>query len=104
MYGVGATVYSVVHQENGVTQTLVAATARLAKIELTVPKLELVSAHMATNLVINVKKALKDLPEPMVYSWLDSGIALHLILGNGQYQQFVTNHIQRIRQHPQIQW
>ena len=40
-YGVGAAVYSVVHQEDGITQTPVAAKARLAKRELTVPRLEL---------------------------------------------------------------
>ena len=56
--------YSVVRQEDGITQALVAAKARLAKRDLTVPRLELVSAHMATNLVVNVKNALKDLPEP----------------------------------------
>ena len=81
-HGVGAAVYSVVRQEDGITQTLVVAKARLAKRNLTVPRLELVSAHMATNLVVNVRNALKDLPEPTVYSWLDSTVALHWILGN----------------------
>ena len=103
-YGVGAVVYSVVRQEDGITQTLVAAKARLAKRELTVPRLELVSAHMATNLVINVRNALKELPEPMIYGWLDSTVALHWIVGNGQYRQFVSNRVQKIRQYPQIQW
>lgn len=103
-YGVGAAVYSVVRQEDGITQTLVAAKARLAKRELTIPRLELVSAHMATNLVVNVQNALKDLPEPTVYAWLDSTVALHWIIGNGQYRQFVANRVQKIRQHPQIQW
>ena len=103
-HGVGAAVYSVVHQEDGITQTLVVAKARLAKRNLTVPRLELVSAHMATNLVENVRNALKDLPEPTVYGWLDSTVALHWILGNGLYRQFVANRVQKIKQHPQIQW
>lgn len=77
--------YSVVRQEDRITQTLVAAKARLAKRDLTIPRLELVSAHMATNLVVNVKNVLKDLPEPTVYGWLDSTVALHWILGNGLY-------------------
>ena len=51
---------------------------------------------MATNLVVNVKNALKDLPEPTVYGWLDSTVALHWILGNGLYRQFVTNRVQKI--------
>ena len=84
-HGVGAAVYSVLHQEDGIRQALVAAKARLAKRDLTVLRLELVSAHMATNLVVNMKNALKDLPEPTVYGWLDSTVALHWILGNGLY-------------------
>ena len=96
--------YSVVRQEDRITRTLVAEKARLAKRDLTVPRLKLVSAHMATNLVVNVKNALKDLPEPTVYSWLDSTVALHWILGNGLYRQFVTNRVQKIKQHPRIQW
>ena len=59
---------------------------------------------MATNLVVNVRNALKDLPEPTVYDWLDSTVAFHRIFGNGQCRQFVANRVQKIRQHPQIQW
>lgn len=58
-HGVGAVVYLVVRQEDGITQALVAAKVRLAKRDLTVPRLELVSAHVATNLVVNVKNALR---------------------------------------------
>ena len=97
-HGVGAVVYSVVRQEDGVTQTLVAAKARLAKRDLTVPRLELVSAHMATNLVVNVSNALKTYLSPR------STVALHWILGNGLYRQFVTNRVTKIKQHQQIQW
>ena len=66
-YGVVA-VYSIVCQEDGITQTLVAAKARLAKKELTVPRLELVSACMVTNLVFSIRNTLKELPEPMIHS------------------------------------
>ena len=102
--GVGAAVYSVVRQKSGVTQSLVSAKARLAKKDLTVPRSELVSAHMATNLVMNVKNALTELPEPAVYGWLDSTLALHWILGIGQYHQFVANRIQKIKEHPEVKW
>lgn len=96
--------YSVVRQEDRITQTLVSTKARLAKRDLTVTGLELVSTHMATNLVVNVRNALKDLPEPTVFAWLDSTIAPHWILGSDLYRQFVTNRVQKIKQHPQIQW
>ena len=103
-YGVEAAVYSIVRQRGGITQTLVTAKARLAKKDLTIPRLELVSVHMAANLFINVRNALKDLPEPTVYGWLDSTVALHWILGNGQYRQFVANRVRKIREHPDIHW
>ena len=59
---------------------------------------------MTTNLVINVKNALQDLPEPMIYGWLDSTVALHWIIGNGQYRQIVANRVHKIQKHAQIQW
>ena len=82
------------------SQSLVTAKARLAKKDLTVPRSELISAHMATNLVMNVKNALTELPEPAVYGWLDSTVALHWILGNGQYHQFVANRVQKNQRTP----
>ena len=102
--GVGAAVYSVIRQPSGVTQRLVAVKARLAKQGLTIPRLELVSAHSATNLVTNVAHALQGLPEPRIHGWLDSTVALHWICGNGQYNQFVENRVSKIREHSEIQW
>jgi hypothetical protein len=102
--GVGTVVYSVVRQSGGVKTSLVAAKSRLAKKNLTVPRLELVSAHMSANLVMNVKKALVELPTPEIIGWLDSTVALHWLLGNGQYKQFVTNRVRKIREHADIKW
>ena len=83
---------------------LVAAKARLAKEGLTIPRLELVSAHMAANLVTNVRNALQGLPELTIYGWLDSTVALHWLSGNGKYKQFVTNRVSKIKQHKEIKW
>ena len=102
--GVGAAVYAVVRQQSGTTQRLVAAKGRLAKQGLTVPRLELISAHMATNLVTNLQNTLTDLINPRVYAWLDSTVALHWILGNGQYKQFIANRVNKIHQRPEIEW
>ena len=49
--GVCATVHAVVRQPLGVSQGWVTARARLAKQGLTISRLELVSAHMAANLI-----------------------------------------------------
>ena len=52
-------VYAVVQQESGKVQRLVTAKSRLAKTNLTIPRLELVAWHMAVNLAVNVRNALK---------------------------------------------
>ena len=59
--------YAVVRQQSGTTQRLVAAKARLAKEELSIPRIELIGGHMAANLVTNVKNALEGLPISNVY-------------------------------------
>ena len=79
-------------------QGLLAAKSRLAKKGLTIPRLELVSAHMAANLVENVKKALQVQPVRSVHGWLDCTVALHWIKGGGTtYKQFVANRVGKIR-------
>ena len=50
-----------------------------AKQGLTIPRLELVSAHMASNLVGNVQTALEGFPVIAMQGWLDSTVALHWI-------------------------
>ena len=56
--GTAAAMYAMVHQASGSNQRLLAAKARLAKKGLTIPRLELVSAHMAANLAENAKNTL----------------------------------------------
>ena len=102
--GVAAAVYAVVIQESGVNQGLVAAKARLAKQGLTIPRLKLVSGHMAVNLVTNVSQALEGFPITEKHCWLDSTVALHWIKGPGEYKQFVSNRVSKIREHPEVSW
>ena len=49
---------AVVDQPSGATQLLVAGKSRLAKRNLTIPRLELNCAHMAVNLPANVRQPL----------------------------------------------
>ena len=102
--GVGAAVYAVVRQASGKTQRLVAAKARLAKGGLSIPRLELVAGHMATNLLTNVRNALEGLPISNVYGWLDSTVALHWIRGSGEFKQFVQNRVTKIRAQSDMVW
>ena len=102
--GTAAVVYAVVHQKSGLSQGIVAARSRLAKKGLTIPRLELVSAHMAANLAQNVKDALDGFPIRRVTGWLDSTVALHWLKGNGNYKQFVANRVRKIQEKSFIQW
>ena len=69
--------YAVVHQESGMHQSLLAATARLAKKGLTKPRSELISAHMVVSLVENVRSTLEGYVVRSVYGWTDSTVVLH---------------------------
>ena len=100
--GVAAAVYAITKQASGVNVGLVAAKSRLAKQDLTIPRLELVSAHMATNLVSNVKKTIDDIPVISVFGWLDSTVVLQWLRGPGEYKQFVANRVKKIHEHPEI--
>jgi hypothetical protein len=102
--GVSSTVYAIVRQPSGVSQGLVAAKSRLAKQGLTIPRLELVSAHMAANLVSNVEIALEGFPVTVMQGWLDSTVALYWINGGGEYKQFVANRISKIKSNLRLQW
>ena len=101
--GLCAVVYTVARQPSGVTQELLAAKARLAKTGLTIPRLELVACHMATNLVINASKALDHIPHER-HCWSDSTVALWWIKGEGHYKQFVENRVAKIRDAEGIEW
>jgi hypothetical protein len=102
--GVAAAVYAVASQRSGTSQGLVTAKARLAKRNTTIPRLELTSAHMATNLLTNVKNALTGFPISGLHVWLDSTVALYWIQNGGDFKQFVANRVSKIQQHDEIIW
>ena len=89
--GVAATVVAVMRQSSGISKGLVASKFQLAKKNLTIPCLELVSAPMASNLVDNVRQALEGFPIKQVFGWLDSTVVLHWIRGSSEFKQFVGN-------------
>ena len=102
--GISSAVYAVITQASGVSKGLIAARSRLAKRNLTIPRLELVAAHMAANLVDNVRTALEGFPITSVHGWSDSTVALHWIKGGGSYKQFVTNRVRKISSKDFIEW
>ena len=59
---------------------------------------------MAANLLTNVRDALIGFPVKSLYAWLDSSVALHWIRGSGEYKQFVSNRVRKIREKTEITW
>lgn len=102
--GVAAVVHAVVTHSSSESQGLVTAKARLGKQGLTIPRRELVSGHMAVNLITNALDALQGFPVTSLHCWLDSTVALHWIRGNGDYKQFVANRVRKIRDHNNVTW
>ena len=54
-----AAVYAVVYKPSITNKELLVSNSRISKIDVTIPKLELESAHMGSNLVSNVWSALR---------------------------------------------
>ena len=102
--GISSAVYAVITQASGVSKGLIAVKSRIAKKNLTIPRLELIAAHMAANLVDNVRTALEGYPITSVHGWSDSTVALHWIKGGGSYKQFVTNRVRKISSKNFIEW
>lgn len=102
--GTAASVYAVVFQKSRVSQGLLCSSSRLAKKSLSIPRLELVAAHMASNLLENVHQALTHFPVVNKVAWSDSTTALHWIKGDGTYKEFVRNRANKIRQRSEVTW
>ena len=100
--GVSAALYVLVTQQSGVSMGLVTAKARVAKQGLSIPRQELVSGHMATNLITKTRDALEWFPS--LHCWLDSTLAFHWIRGAGDFLQFMRNRVSKIQQHTDVKW
>ena len=99
-----AAVYAVVNQPPAISKGLVASKSRISKRDLTIPRLELVSTHMACNLVSNVKSALKYRNVRYVTGWTDSTVVLYWLNWQGSYNQFVQNGVNKILKRDDINW
>ena len=91
-----AAVYAIVNQPPAISQGLVASKSRISKRDLTIPRLELVSTHMACNLISNVKSALTNQNVISVTEWSDSTVVLYWLNRQGSYNHFVRNRVNKI--------
>ena len=93
-----------IRQPSAVGQGLLAAKSRLSKKGLTIPRLELLSGHMAANLRTTIRSSLAGLPVRSCYGLLDGSVALYWIEGQGNYKQFVSNQERQIHEKDFIEW
>ena len=91
-----AVVYALVHQPSVTNQELVVRKPRISKKSLTIPRLELDSAYMASNSIENLKVALKRCNIRSITGWTCSTVVLHWLNKQGLYKQFVANRIIKI--------
>ncbi len=88
---------AVVEHANGTVKGLLTAKARISKRNTSIPRLELISGHMAANMAKNVCKALKQLPIASITIWMDSTVALFWILNPARsWKTFVANRVRKI--------
>ena len=95
--------YAAIYQECGMHQVLLRAKAALEKKVLTMPRLELISAHTPANLVKNVS-ALEGYVVRSLHGRTDSTVVLHWITGHGSLEQFVSKRVAQINAAVYVKW
>ena len=71
---------------------------------MTIPRLELIAAHMATNLAANIKEALPSQNISSVTCWTDSTVVLQWLKDEGRYKVFVANRVRKILERESTAW
>ena len=71
---------------------------------MTLPRLELIAAHMATNLAANIKEALPSQNIRSVTCWTDSTVVLPWLKDKGHCKVFVANRVSKILERTFIAW
>ena len=102
--GCCVTIYVVASDGVEKAQGLLTSKVRVAKKNLTIPRLELISGHMVANMLDNTRNILKRYPVTSCHGWLDSTVALYWIQDLHQYKQFVANRVRKIREKKDISW
>eukprot|EP00794_Sanderia_malayensis_P010622 gene10622-biopygen7761 len=85
----------VITPQNGVYARQLTAKSRVAKLKMTVPRLELIGAQLLMKMIENVKPALTQ-EITARYEWLDSQTVLCWLQNRGEYKQFVRTRINQI--------
>ena len=71
---------------------------------MTIPRLELIAAQMATNLAANIKETLPSQNLRSITCWTDSTVVLQWLKNKGHYKVFVANRVSKILEREFIAW
>ena len=103
----GAAIYlRRVHSDNVTSVTLVVAKARVLPLkQITIPKAELLAAHLLSRLLLKTA-AILDIPLSNLHAWSDSEIVLHWLANEpATLERFVANRVHAITtQLPRKHW
>ena len=102
--GVCTVAYAIINQQNEFSQNLITCKSRLTKKNLSIPRLELVAAHISANLAENVRACLNKLSVREVYAWSDSTTVLHWVKDNREYITSGSNRVSKIKGKSFIEW
>lgn len=92
-----AVAIAVIEHSSGVVKGLLTSKSRISKRNTTIPRLELISGHMAANLAKNINTALLRWPIKSTTIWMDSMTALYWICNPGKpWKVFVSNRVRKI--------
>ena len=92
--------YAVVYQPSKVNQSLITSKSRLAKKNISIPRLKLIAAHLPSNL----KCCLSKFNIRELYAWSDSTVTLHWLKDNGEHKVLVCNRVAKIKEKGFINW
>ena len=85
------------YPSNKVSQRLITCKSRLAKKNTSTPRLELIAAHMFSNLEGNLKCILRKFNIREVYAWCNSTVTLNLLKNNKEYKVLNSNQVAKIK-------
>ena len=77
--GVCTVAYAVIYQPNNISQCVITSESRLAKRNITIPRLKLIAAQMSVNLAQNIKNAVNNQSVRNFYALSDSTVVLHCL-------------------------
>ncbi|XP_028513627.1 uncharacterized protein LOC114574649 [Exaiptasia diaphana] len=98
---------AVIEHSTGVFKGMLTSKSTILKQNTTIPRLELISGHMAANMAKNINTALQRWPIKSITIWMDSMTGLYRICNPGKlWKVFVSNRVRatKITNDLKINW